>query len=207
MRPRKEHIDLCRVPTGKKIKHVMSGLNPQGCQVYSFKLPSAEELDHNFLWRYARVLPERGRIGIFNRSYFEEVLIVKVHKALLEAERIPNAKAEPGLWAGRYEDISHYDRHLGAEVLPQRLAHRTAQAIPQTTDRSRQALEVLVERPRRAGVLGPVHAGLRGHADRDQHRMGPLARDPGGSQMGRAGPGGADHRRGHRPARPAVPEG
>ena len=178
MRPRKEHIDLCRVPSGKRIKlteydpewagdnslpkadrkayaekqlsqdvsdiaasqdllyasdtwslllifqamdaagkdstikHVMSGLNPQGCKVYSFKHPSAEELDHNFLWRYARVLPERGRIGIFNRSYFEEVLIVKVHKELLEAERVPNAQDEPELWAARYEDINHFERHL-----------------------------------------------------------------------------------------------
>ena len=75
------------------IKHVMSGVNPQGCQVYSFKAPSAEELDHDYLWRTARRLPERGRIGIFNRSYYEEVLIVKVHPELVTAQRIPGADA------------------------------------------------------------------------------------------------------------------
>src|SRR6266550_3892103 len=73
------------------IKHVMSGINPQGCQVYSFKHPSAEELDHDFLWRCNRALPERGRIGIFNRSYYEEILIVKVHRNIVAAEHIPNA--------------------------------------------------------------------------------------------------------------------
>ena len=74
------------------IKHVMSGINPQGCQVFSFKHPSAEELDHNFLWRYAKALPERGRIGIFNRSYFEEVLVVRVHPELVKAEHVPDVK-------------------------------------------------------------------------------------------------------------------
>ena len=73
------------------IKHVMSGVNPQGCQVFSFKQPSAEELDHNFLWRYSRALPERGRIGIFNRSYYEEVLVVRVHPEWIEKQRIPDA--------------------------------------------------------------------------------------------------------------------
>ena len=95
------------------IKHVMSGVNPQGCQVYSFQHPSHEELQHDFMWRCARVLPERGRIGIFNRSYYEEVLIVKVHPDLVKAQRIPDA--DPGkkkFWQGRYEDINHFERHL-----------------------------------------------------------------------------------------------
>lgn len=94
------------------IKHVMSGVNPQGCQVFSFKHPSSEELDHDFLWRCTKALPERGRIGIFNRSYYEEVLIIKVHPHLLAAQRIPGVKAEPVLWEARYEDINHYERHL-----------------------------------------------------------------------------------------------
>src|SRR5262249_18323530 len=81
------------------IKHVMSGVNPQGCQVYSFKHPSAEELDHNFLWRYARLAPERGRIGIFNRSYYEEVLVVRVHPELVAAQRIPEVKLDDDFWA------------------------------------------------------------------------------------------------------------
>ena len=94
------------------IKHVMSGVNPQGCQVYSFKHPSAEELDHNFLWRCMRALPERGRIGIFNRSYYEDVLIVKVHPELLAAQRIPGASPSKDFWNDRYDDINDFERHL-----------------------------------------------------------------------------------------------
>ena len=94
------------------IKHVMSGVNPQGCQVYSFKHPSTEELDHNFLWRCMKVLPERGRIGIFNRSYYEEVLIVKVHPNFVQAQRIPNAEPKKTFWQERYEDIKNFEQHL-----------------------------------------------------------------------------------------------
>ena len=94
------------------IKHVMSGVNPQGCQVFSFKQPSREELDHNFLWRYTRALPERGRIGIFNRSYYEEVLVVRVHPELIKAQRIPTTKVDDGFWADRYQDINTLERHL-----------------------------------------------------------------------------------------------
>lgn len=94
------------------IKHVMSGVNPQGCQVHAFKQPSAEELEHNFLWRSARVLPERGRIGIFNRSYYEEVLVVKVHRDVLAAEHLPNSKERKKLWDERYDDINNFERHL-----------------------------------------------------------------------------------------------
>lgn len=95
------------------IKHVMSGVNPQGCQVYSFKHPSTEELDHNFLWRCMKALPERGRIGIFNRSYYEDVLIVKVHPELIQAARIPNANPDSKkFWQARYEDINNFEHHL-----------------------------------------------------------------------------------------------
>ncbi len=92
------------------IRHVMAGVNPQGCQVFSFKKPSAEELDHNFLWRYMKSLPERGRIGIFNRSYYEDVLVVKVHPEWLG----PGSPAEPdaGFWRRRYEDINNFEKHL-----------------------------------------------------------------------------------------------
>ena len=95
------------------IKHVMSGVNPQGCEVVAFKQPSAEELRHDFLWRCARAVPERGRIGIFNRSYYEEVLVTRVHPELVAAERLPDAR-EPGrrLWEERYEDINAFERHL-----------------------------------------------------------------------------------------------
>lgn len=95
------------------IKHVMSGVNPQGVQVFSFKHPSAEELDHNFLWRYAKATPERGRIGIFNRSYYEEVLVVRVHPSLVVAQRIPGvAKVDARFWRDRFEDINAFERHL-----------------------------------------------------------------------------------------------
>jgi PPK2 family polyphosphate:nucleotide phosphotransferase len=95
------------------IKHVMSGVNPQGCQVFSFKKPTAEELDHNFLWRYMKRLPERGRIGIFNRSYYEDVLVVKVHPELI-GRQLPREKEKPGkkFWEDRYEDINTFERHL-----------------------------------------------------------------------------------------------
>ena len=95
------------------IKHVMSGINPQGCQVFSFKHPSATELDHDFLWRTTACLPERGRIGIFNRSYYEEVLIVRVHPEILRAQRLPDeAFTDRGIWKGRYESIVDLERHL-----------------------------------------------------------------------------------------------
>jgi PPK2 family polyphosphate:nucleotide phosphotransferase len=94
------------------IKHVMSGVNPQGCQVFSFKKPSAEDLEHNFLWRYMRCLPERGRIGIFNRSYYEDVLVVKVHPELLETQRLSDGEPGKKFWDRRYQDINAFERHL-----------------------------------------------------------------------------------------------
>ncbi len=95
------------------IRHVMSGINPQGCQVFSFKQPSAEELDHDFLWRTTRRLPERGRIGIFNRSYYEEVLIVRVHPKLLAHQRIPDDVFDPKtIWEDRYRSITDLEAHL-----------------------------------------------------------------------------------------------
>jgi PPK2 family polyphosphate:nucleotide phosphotransferase len=95
------------------IKHVMSGVNPQGCEVYSFKQPSPEELDHNFLWRCAKVVPRRGHIGIFNRSYYEEVLVVRVHKELLDNEQLPlSTLNDKDFWKKRYDDINNFERHL-----------------------------------------------------------------------------------------------
>jgi PPK2 family polyphosphate:nucleotide phosphotransferase len=94
------------------IKHVMSGVNPQGCQVYSFKQPSAEELAHDFLWRYANRVPERGRIGIFNRSYYEEVLVVRVHKELLESQKLPPTTVTKRIWDERLADIAHFEEYL-----------------------------------------------------------------------------------------------
>jgi PPK2 family polyphosphate:nucleotide phosphotransferase len=94
------------------IEHVMSGVNPQGVQVVSFRKPSAEELDHDFLWRISRALPERGRIGIFNRSHYEEVVALKVHPEWLESQRLPSGDRSDRFWRERYEDINAFERHL-----------------------------------------------------------------------------------------------
>jgi len=94
------------------VKHVMSGVSPQGCEVHSFKQPSVEELNHDFLWRTNKCIPERGRIGIFNRSYYEEVLIVRVHKELLERERVPPSLVTKNIWNERFADINAYEHYL-----------------------------------------------------------------------------------------------
>jgi PPK2 family polyphosphate:nucleotide phosphotransferase len=94
------------------IKHVMSGVNPQGCDVHSFKSPSADELQHDFLWRTSRSLPERGKIGIFNRSYYEEVLAVRVHPEFLDAEKLPETLVSDDIWRNRFEDINAFERYV-----------------------------------------------------------------------------------------------
>jgi PPK2 family polyphosphate:nucleotide phosphotransferase len=95
------------------IKHVMSGINPQGCQVFSFKAPTSEDLDHDYMWRCLRSLPERGRIGIFNRSYYEETLVVRVHPEFLAGQKIPRALVGKSIWENRFEDIRGIERYLG----------------------------------------------------------------------------------------------
>jgi PPK2 family polyphosphate:nucleotide phosphotransferase len=102
------------------IAHVMTGVNPTGCQVFSFKAPSAEELDHDYLWRVVKSLPERGRIGIFNRSHYEEVLVVRVHPSFLNAQRLPAHTLGEGLWQQRFREINNFEKYLvdqGTEVL------------------------------------------------------------------------------------------
>jgi PPK2 family polyphosphate:nucleotide phosphotransferase len=94
------------------ISHVLSGVNPQGCQVYSFKAPSAEERDHTYLWRSMKALPERGRIGIHNRSYYEETLVVRVHKEMLATQQLPEALKERGVWKRRFHEIREFEKHL-----------------------------------------------------------------------------------------------
>ncbi len=148
------------------IKHVMSGVNPQGCQVYSFKHPSAQELDHNFLWRYARSVPERGCIGIFNRSYFEEVLVVRVHPELVQAERIPDARLDDDFWADRYSDINAFERHLtrNGTVILKFFLHLSREEqrkrfLKRLKDPTKQ-WKYSPGRPRRTRVLGRLHEGL-----------------------------------------------
>jgi len=94
------------------IKHVMSGINPQGCSVTSFKAPSSEELDHDYMWRAHKAIPERGKIGLFNRSYYEEVLVVRVHEEILGAQHLPKELIGKDIWAKRYEDINNFEKYL-----------------------------------------------------------------------------------------------
>lgn len=143
------------------IKHVMSGVNPQGCQVYSFKKPSAEELDHTYLWRYQKCLPERGRIGIFNRSYYEDVLVVKVHPELI-GRSLPRKKETfgKGFWKKRYEDINAFERHLvrnGTVVLKFFLN-------VSKDEQKRRFLERL-DRPEKNWKFSPSDLAERGHWD------------------------------------------
>ena len=145
------------------IKHVMSGINPQGCEVHSFKQPSAEELQHDFLWRVAQRLPTNGRIGIFNRSHYEEVLTVRVHKELLAAPKAAEASRRQGHLAAafrRYPRLrasSRAQRHADPEILSQRVEGRAAQPLPRPHRRAGQALEILHGRRRRAQALGRIH--------------------------------------------------
>jgi PPK2 family polyphosphate:nucleotide phosphotransferase len=141
------------------IKHVMSGVNPQGCQVFSFKKPSAEDLDHNFLWRYMRCLPERGRIGIFNRSYYEDVLVVKVHPALIGSQ-LPHEKAGKKFWEERYEDINAFERHLvrnGTVVLKF--------FLNVSKDEQKKRFMERLERPEKNWKFSPADLAERGHWD------------------------------------------
>ena len=94
------------------IKHVMSGINPQGCQVYSFKAPTTEELDHDYMWRCIKCLPERGRIGIFNRSYYEETLVVRVHQEILNKQKLPPKFITKHIWKERFQDIRNFEKYL-----------------------------------------------------------------------------------------------
>ncbi|MCX7066326.1 MAG: polyphosphate kinase 2 family protein [Methylococcales bacterium] len=140
------------------IKHVMSGVNPQGCQVFSFKKPTSEELDHNFLWRYMKSLPERGRIGIFNRSYYEDVLVTKVHPEILQ--QLPKGKINKKFWENRYEDINAFERHLernGTVILKF--------FLNVSKDRQKERFMERLERPEKNWKFSPSDLGERGYWD------------------------------------------
>lgn len=142
------------------IKHVMSGVNPQGCQVHSFKAPSAEELDHDFLWRCGTRLPERGRIGIFNRSYYEEVLVVRVHPELLEKQHLPEQLVGKGIWSRRLKDIRRFERFLNRNgtIVRKFFLHVSRE------EQRRRFLERL-ERPEKNWKFSAADVRERGHWD------------------------------------------
>ena len=140
------------------IKHVMSGVNPQGCQVASFKAPSPEDLDHDFMWRCARKLPERGRIGIFNRSYYEEVLVVRVHKELLHRQRLPEDCITRGVWDRRFRDIRAYERYLaGNGIITRKFFLHVSQ-----TEQKKRFLE-RIEHPEKNWKFSPADVRERGY--------------------------------------------
>ena len=157
------------------IKHVMSGIDPKGCQVYSFKAPSSEELDHDFMWRTSKCLPERGRIGIFNRSYYEETLVVRVHPEFLGKQKLPAELITPADLAGavpghqRVRALSGAQRVRDPEVLPQRLARRTAPPLPRAARPAGEELEVLARGSGRARAVARLHGGVRRHDPPDGH--------------------------------------
>jgi PPK2 family polyphosphate:nucleotide phosphotransferase len=146
------------------IKHVMSGINPQGCQVHSFKAPSAEELDHDFLWRSACRLPERGRIGIFNRSYYEEVLVVRVHPELLARQRLPERLVGDDIWAKRHKDIRRFERYLARNgtVVRKFFLHVSRE------EQKRRFMERL-ENPEKHWKFSAADIRERGHWDEYMH--------------------------------------
>ena len=174
------------------IRHVMSGVNPQGVQVSSFKIPSAEELDHDFLWRYAKKLPERGHIGIFNRSHYEEVLVVRVHP-----RSSPARSSRPAQGPRHLEPPLPRDQRLGAlprrpglplrQALPEPLQRGAAQPVPGADRRAGEELEVLRQRRQGARLLGRLPEGVQRRPVQHEHGVGAVVRDPGRRQVVRAG--------------------
>ncbi len=145
------------------IKHVMSGLNPQGCQVASFKSPSANELDHDYLWRSNLHLPERGRIGIFNRSYYEEVLVVRVHPEFLDAQKLPDRPPRDKIWKQRFHEINNFEQYLtdnGTRVLKF--------FLNVSKDEQKKRFLERIDRPEKNWKFSPLDVKERGHWDEYQ---------------------------------------
>ena len=142
------------------IKHVMSGVNPQGCQVYSFKAPTSEELDHDYMWRCTKALPERGRIGIFNRSYYEETLVVRVHPEYLEGQKLPPSLVTKRVWDERFQDIRAFERYLSRNgfVVRKFFLHISK-------DEQRRRFLERIENPEKNWKFSSADATERGHWD------------------------------------------
>ena len=140
------------------IKHVMSGVNPQGCDVHAFKAPSSEELDHDFLWRNNRRLPRRGHIGIFNRSYYEETLVVRVHQNLLAKQQLPAELVTKNIWRERFEDINNYERYLSRQGVVVRKFF-----LYVSRDEQRKRFLERLEEPEKHWKFAPADIGERAH--------------------------------------------
>jgi len=140
------------------IKHVMSGVNPQGCDVHAFKAPSSEELDHDFLWRTTRRLPRRGHIGIFNRSYYEETLVVRVHQNILAKQQLPPDLVTKNIWRERFEDINAYERYLSRQgVLVRKFFLHVSK------DEQRKRFLERLDKPEKGWKFSPADVGERSH--------------------------------------------
>ena len=198
------------------IRAVMQGVDPSGCQVFSFKKPSSLELDHDFLWRTTCRLPERGRIGIFNRSQYEEVLVVRVHPEILGYQKLPGEVNLDTIWEERLTSIRQQEEHLarnGTVILKFWLnvsKDEQKAALPVAARRAGKELEVRTERRRRAASLGRVHGRLRGGVERNLAALGTVVRDPGRQQVLHARAGLGHHHRDaaiHRPALPGALRG
>ena len=183
------------------IRHVMSGVNPQGVEVHSFKVPSSEELDHDYLWRYAKNLPPRGQIGIFNRSYYEEVLVVRVHPQILASQKMPPAAKRGNVWNRRFREINDWERYLtdqGFKVVKL--------FLNLSKEEQRRRFLSRIDEPDKNWKFSANDAKERRPLE-DQHRLGAVVRHPGRRQAVRQGGG----RRRPRPCpdrdRPEVPEG
>ena len=140
------------------IKHVMSGVNPQGCDVHAFKAPSSEELDHDFLWRTTRRLPRRGHIGIFNRSYYEETLVVRVHQNILARQQLPSELVTKNIWRERFEDINAYERYLGRQGVVVRKFF-----LHVSKDEQRKRFLERLDKPEKHWKFSPTDVGERAH--------------------------------------------
>ena len=191
------------------IKHVMSGVNPQGCQIYSFKTPSAEELDHDYLWRTMKCLPERGRIGIFNRSYYEEVLIVRVHPEILANEKLPapwspkiSGKSAFRIFALSSAIFPATGCH--PQVLSSRVEGGAEEKIPGPSAATGEELEIFCRRSAGAGTLGRLHGCLRGDDRKHGHAARALVRHSRGQQMVHSPGRGRRHRRYARRPEPGL---
>ena len=194
------------------IRHVMSGVNPQGVQVSSFKVPSAEDLDHDYLWRYAKKLPERGNIGIFNRSHYEEVLVVRVHPQILAGQKIPPSSKDGDIWQRRFREINDWEHYLTDQGF-----RFVKLFLNLSKEEQRRRFLARIDEPEKNWKFSANDAKERAFWDdyqkafarralQHQHRVGALVRHPGRRQAVRAG------RRRRRPRphpdrdRPAVPD-